>query len=400
MNDVPNATFSVTATDGSARTGILRLPRGVVSTPVFMPVGTQASVKALDPADLVQTGSQIILANTYHLMLRPGADLIQELGGVSHFMRWERPVLTDSGGFQVFSLAANRTLTNDGITFRSHLDGSLHELTPEKAMTLQWQFGSDITMALDVLAGFGASPAEQVNAMKMTHDWLPRNIRRFRELHESGPSSGLLFGICQGGFDTGRRSESAAYIASTAVDGCAIGGLSVGEPKETMAEMLDASIEALPADRPRYLMGVGSPEDLWNGVAAGVDMFDCVLPTRVARRGAVYTPHGRVDVAAARFRTLDEPVDPTCDCYTCVTFSGAYLHHLFRSKELLAYRLASIHNVRFLHRQIEAMRDAVVEGRFEACHRAFLADYRPANQEIAAEQRARYRSTSALRRSV
>jgi queuine tRNA-ribosyltransferase len=400
MNDAATTTFSVTATDGDARTGLLRLPRGVVTTPVFMPVGTQASVKALDPADLVQTGSQIILANTYHLMLRPGADLIQELGGVSHFMRWDQPVLTDSGGFQVFSLASNRTLDEQGITFRSHIDGSLHQLTPEKAITLQWQFGSDITMALDVLAGFGASQEEQVAAMKMTHDWLPRNVTRFKELHLSGASSGLLFGICQGGFDIGRRAESAAFVASTTVEGCAIGGLSVGEPKEVMAEMLDASIGALPAGRPRYLMGVGSPEDLWNGVAAGVDMFDCVLPTRVARRGALYTPHGRVDVAAARFRALDEPVDPTCDCYTCATFSAGYLHHLFRAKELLAYRLASIHNVRFLHRQMEAMRDAIAVGRFDERHRDFLAEFRPANQAIAAEQRARYRSASASRRNA
>jgi queuine tRNA-ribosyltransferase len=398
MSDQFATTFTVTATDARARTGVLHLPRGTIETPVFMPVGTQATVKALDPDDLDHAGTQIILANTYHLMLRPGAELIQQLGGVSHFMRWDKPVLTDSGGFQIFSLAGNRKLSAQGVTFRSHLDGSLHELSPERAMTLQWQFGSDITMALDVLAGYGASETEQVAAMRMTHDWLSRNIARFKELHPDGPQSGLLFGICQGGFDLDRRIESAAHIASSAVDGCAIGGLSVGEPKDVMAEMLDASIGALPINQPRYLMGVGSPEDLWNCVAAGVDMFDCVLPTRVARRGALYTPQGRVDVTSARYRSVDAPIDDDCDCYTCRTFSAAYLHHLFRAKELLSYRLASIHNLRFLHRQMESMRTAITDRTFEEHRRAFLNEYQPANQKVASEQRAKYRAANPFHR--
>jgi queuine tRNA-ribosyltransferase len=383
--------FSLEATSDRARAGKLRLPRGEVLTPVFMPVGTQATVKSLDPADLRDIGAQIVLANTYHLMLRPGADLLERLGGVSHFMRWDGPLLTDSGGFQVFSLAANRRLADAGVIFHSHLDGSRHELSPERAMQLQVQFGSDISMALDVCVGYGATEREQIDAMRLTHDWLPRNIAAFEELQASQEHRGLLFGICQGGFDTERRRQSSRFLADMDVAGSAIGGLSVGEPKEVMAEMLDASVASLPAEKPRYLMGVGSPEDLWNGVAAGIDMFDCVLPTRVARRGALYLPGGRVSITATRFRERDVQIDPACDCYTCRTFSVAYLNHLFRAKELLAYRLASIHNLRFIQRQMEAMRTAILAGTFEDARREFLAGYRSADQQVAAEQRAKYR---------
>jgi queuine tRNA-ribosyltransferase len=360
-----------------------------------MPVGTQAAVKALDPSDLRATGSQIVLANTYHLMLRPGADLIEQLGGVSHFMRWEGPVLTDSGGFQVFSLAGQRKLNSNGVTFRSHLDGSRHELTPERAISLQRQFGSDITMTLDVCVGYGATDGEQLEAMRLTHEWLPRNVAAFREPREGIDHRSVLFGICQGGFSEDRRRSSAAFLADADVDGCAIGGLSVGEPKEVMAMMLEASISALPSDRPRYLMGVGSPEDLWNGVAAGVDMFDCVLPTRVARRGAVYVATGRVNLTSSRCRSIDEPIEPDCDCYTCRGFSVAYLHHLFRAQELLAYRLATIHNLRFVHREMEKIRAAIATGTFDDARSWFLERYRPANQRVAAEQRARYRQRRA-----
>ena len=386
------STFEVTATDGHARRGRLSLLRGSVNTPAFMPVGTQASVKALDPADLNALGAEIILANTYHLMLRPGADLIESIGGVSHFMRWERPVLTDSGGFQVFSLAQNRTLSDTGVEFRSHIDGSRHELTPERAVLLQLQFGSDIVMALDVCAGYDATPAEQRKAMDLTHAWLPRNIQAFDDTVNTGSSArSLLFGIAQGGFDAVRRTESAAFVAAQPVDGCAIGGLSVGEPKEIMAAMLAASVSGLDERRPRYLMGVGSPEDLWNGVALGVDMFDCVLPTRVARRGALYTPGGRVNITNRRYMRQDDPVDEECDCYTCRTFSAAYVHHLFRVGELLAYRLASIHNLRFLMRQMADMRSAIANGQFEQRRSAFLSAYATADQDVAREQRVRYR---------
>lgn len=384
--------FSVRDVDGNARTGAIRLPRGEVKTPVFMPVGTQAAVKALSPADLDSLGAEIVLANTYHLMLRPGADVIQRLGGVSHFMAWNRPVLTDSGGFQVFSLAHNRELSSEGVTFRSHIDGSEHQLTPEQAITLQHQFGSDIIMALDVCTGHDSSPAEQRRAADLTHQWLPRNVEAFQECVEglSYPRS-LLFGICQGGFDGEQRAESARIVADSIVDGIAIGGLSVGEPKEVMAEMLARSIEHLPPDRPRYLMGVGSPEDLWNAVAKGVDMFDCVLPTRAARHGGLYTPTGRINIKGARYREQNEPVDPTCDCVTCATFSAAYVHHLFRTGELLAYRLATIHNLRFLVRQIETMREAIASATFEDHWKSFLESYRPADQATAREQRAKFR---------
>jgi queuine tRNA-ribosyltransferase len=383
--------FTVHHTDQRARAGRLQLPRGEVLTPAFMPVGTQATVKSLDPLDLRAVGAQIVLANTYHLMLRPGADLIERFGGVGHFMRWEGPVLTDSGGFQVFSLAANRRLSEAGVTFHSHLDGSRHVLSPERAVALQVQFGSDITMALDVCVGYGATEREQVEAMRLTHAWLPRNVQAFEELKSRTDHRGVLFGICQGGFGPGRRRESARFLADMDVAGCAIGGLSVGEPKEVMAEMLAASVDPLPTEKPRYLMGVGSPEDLWNGVAAGIDMFDCVLPTRVARRGALYTPTGRVTVTAARFREVDEPVDDTCDCYTCRTFSVAYLNHLFRAKELLGYRLASIHNLRFIQRQMEAMRESILSSTFSEARARFLAGYQTADQVVAAEQRARFR---------
>ena len=390
--------FAISHTAGRARAGVFVTPHGPVETPAFMPVGTQASVKSLDPTDLNAVGAEIVLANTYHLMLRPGPEVIERLGGVSHFMRWERPTLTDSGGFQVFSLAHNRKLSEQGVTFRSHLDGSRHELTPERAIAIQRQLGSDISMALDVLAGYGASDAEQREATRLTHAWLPRNLAAFHAEWADSERPGLLFAICQGGFDTARRAESARTIAASSAHGCAIGGLSVGEPKETMAVMLDASIEQLPIERPRYLMGVGSPEDLWNGVAAGVDMFDCVLPTRVARRGALYVPTGRIDVTAARYREQDEAIDPSCDCYTCRTFSLAYLHHLFRAGELLAYRLATIHNLRFIHRQMEAMRSAIEAGVFEQARQYFLASYQPANQEVAAQQRERFRARRASAR--
>lgn len=395
----PDSVFSLDGTAGRARSGRLRLPRGDVLTPAFMPVGTQATVKALDPADVRAVGAQIVLANTYHLMLRPGADLIERFGGVSHFMRWDGPILTDSGGFQVFSLAANRRLSDAGVTFHSHLDGSRHDLSPERAIELQLQFGSDVAMALDVCVGYGATEREQIDAMRLTHDWLPRNIAAFEQLGQTLNHRGVLFGICQGGFDINRRQHSARFLADMEVAGCAIGGLSVGEPKEVMAAMLEASIGALPTEKPRYLMGVGSPEDLWNAVAVGIDMFDCVLPTRVARRGALYTPAGRIAITAARYRELDEPIDSTCDCYACRTFSAAYLSHLFRAKELLGYRLASIHNLRFVQRQMESMRRAILDGTFDTARQHFLATYRTADQSVAAEQRARFRQRRSATRT-
>lgn len=392
----PSQPFTLDATSGSARAGTLRLARGVVQTPVFMPVGTQATVKSLDRDDLRTIGASIVLANTYHLMLRPGADTIERLGGVSHFMRWEGPVLTDSGGFQVFSLAGQRRITDDGVIFRSHLDGSAHELTPERAVELQVQFGSDVIMALDVCSGFDATEQEQRDAARLTHAWLPRNLARMQRAREERDSPALLFGIAQGGFNAAERTASAQVIAETAIDGYAIGGLSVGEPKPVMAEMLDASVRGLPTDKPRYLMGVGSPEDLWNGVAQGVDMFDCVHPTRVARRGALFTPDGRIDITAARHREADAPIVDGCRCLACTVYGRAYLHHLFRARETLSYRLASLHNLTFMQDLMTTIRASVIDDTFAAARAAFLARYQPANQAAASAQRAVMRERKAI----
>ena len=387
--------FTISARDGRARVARLRMPGGVLDTPAFMPVGTQAAVKALDPTDVRAIGAQIILANTYHLMLRPGSDLIERMGGVAPFMRWDGPLLTDSGGFQIFSLAQRRTLDDDGVVFRSHIDGSEHRLEPESAIRIQRQLGADISMALDVCTGFDTTAGEQARALQLTEQWLPRNVAAFEQAVDTSEElRPLLFGICQGGFDTTRRRRSAGFLNDVPVDGLAIGGLSVGEPAEVMLEMLAASLEGLGDERPRYLMGVGSPEDLWNAVGQGVDMFDCVLPTRVARHGGLYTPAGRVNVRAARFREVTDPVDVTCDCYACRTFSAAYLHHLFRSAELLAYRLASIHNLRFIARQMEAMRAAILAGSFEAARREFLSRYVPVDAAVRQEQRRLFQAGS------
>lgn len=383
--------FQLIATDSltRARRGVVTTRRGPVNTPAFMPVGTQATVKALDSTDVRRSGSEILLCNTYHLVLRPGREIIEQAGGLHPFMNWPRPILTDSGGFQIFSLARRRRVTEQGVDFRSHLDGRLYHLSPESAIEAQLGFGSDIIMPLDELVGFEADDADQCSAMQRTHRWLRRGVRHFRCLDPSDEHGApLLFGIAQGGFDASRRRESASYIAAQAVDGCAIGGLSVGESKHVMAEMLDASIDALPVDRPRYLMGVGSPEDLWRGVAAGVDMFDCVHPTRVARRGALFTPFGRINITSSRFQEQFAPIDEDCDCETCRSYSAAYLNHLFRAKELLAYRLASIHNLRFIQREMERMRAAIVAGDFARQLTAFLDRYQPANQAYAREQRA------------
>lgn len=385
--------FTIVARDARARSGTLVLPGGRVRTPAFMPVGTQAAVKALDPFDVRGTGADIVLANTYHLMLRPGSDLIARFGGVARFMQWDGPVLTDSGGFQVFSLARRRTLDDDGVTFRSHIDGSTHRLRPEDAIAIQRELGADISMTLDVCSGYEASETEQQRALELTEKWLPRNISEFEQRVDTSMTiRPLLFGICQGGFDAGRRRRSAAVLNDHPVDGLAVGGLSVGEPKEVLLEMLEASLSPFDDDRPRYLMGVGSPEDLWNAVALGVDMFDCVLPTRVARHGGLYTLDGRINIRAARYKEVDAPVDPACDCLACRHFSAAYINHLFRSGEILAQRLGSIHNLRFIGRQMELMRDAIRHGRFTSARKDFLARYNPVDQSVRQRQRQLYAS--------
>jgi queuine tRNA-ribosyltransferase len=359
----------------SARRGRMTTAHGVVETPAFMPVGTQATVKTLLPQEVRATGAQIILANTYHLMLRPGVETLVAAGGLHRFMGWDGPILTDSGGFQIFSLAGNVKVRESGVTFRSHIDGSHRELTPELAVGMQLGWGSDIVMALDHLVGLPAELPSVRDATDRTHRWLARCIEAFAG--QRGEEQSALFGICQGGMDRELRRESAAAVASSAVDGCAIGGLSVGEPKPVMAEMLEVVGEILPVEKPRYLMGVGSPEDLWMGVARGVDLFDCVLPTRLARNGALFTPAGRVNIKQRRFADVHEPLDPGCACDGCVHFTTAYLHHLFRSGEILGLRLASVHNLRFLANQVEIIRQAIERNAFASAHDAFLDRYRP-----------------------
>jgi queuine tRNA-ribosyltransferase len=341
-----------------------------------MPVGTQGTVKTLLPAEVVATGARIVLANTYHLMLRPGLETIVGAGGLHRFMGWAGPILTDSGGFQIFSLAANVRVREEGVTFRSHISGVPHELSPESAIALQLGWGSDIVMPLDHLVGLPSATAVVQSATERTHRWLDRCITTFDTL-EGSERGAALFGICQGGMDPTLRRKSAARIAGAEVAGSAIGGLSVGEPKQVMQEMLEIVTGELPIDKPRYLMGVGSPEDLWMGVARGVDIFDCVLPTRLARNGALFTQTGRINIKQSRFATLHEPLDRECDCESCSLFTASYLHHLFRSREILGLRLASIHNLRFLARQMETMRAAIDAGTFASAYAEFSERYRP-----------------------
>ncbi len=378
--------FTVEATlpGTAARAGRLQTPHGECLTPLFMPVGTQASVKALGPDDLQRLGATCVLGNTYHLYLRPGADLIAEFGGLHRFMRWPGPMLTDSGGFQVFSLSHNRKLDADGVTFRSHLDGSRHYFTPEKVMHLEEQIGADIMMVLDECTPYPSDEAYNRQALRRTHAW----AERCKRAH--GDTGQALFAIVQGGIYPELRRESARFLTDLDFPGYAVGGLSGGEPKVLMHGMLEGTLPPLPADKPRYLMGVGSPEDLWEIVDRGIDMFDCVLPTRLARNGALLTRHGRLPIKSPRFARLDEPIEPGCDCWTCQNFSVAYVHHLFRTKELLGYRLNSIHNVRFLVRLAGEIRRSILDGTFREAKAAFLAAYQPSDPEVARDQRARW----------
>lgn len=345
-----------------------------------MPVGTQATVKTLLPSEVASSGASILLCNTYHLMLRPGIEVLEASGGLHEFMGWSGPILTDSGGFQVFSLAERRKVDESGVTFRSHIDGSVQALSPERAVELQLRFDSDIIMALDEVVGLPSDHQTVLSATERTHRWLSRCLEEF-SAHGGSERGASLFGICQGGMNLELRRHSASFVAATEVAGCAIGGLSVGEPKPVMAKVLEATTPCLPRDKPRYLMGVGAPEDLWDGVARGVDLFDCVLPTRLARNAALFTPNGRINLRAARWRYDQGPVDAECDCPLCRGFSIAYLHHLFRSGEVLALRLASEHNLHFLGRQMQRIRSSIEEGTFEAAHAEFDARYTPAGSD-------------------
>jgi len=349
-----------------------------------MPLATQGSVKTLDPADIRSLSAGILLGNTYHLYLRPGLDVIREAGGLHRFMAWDGPLLTDSGGFQVFSLGHLRKINDEGALFRSHLDGSEHLLTPELAIEIQEHLGADIIMVLDECAPADAAAGGLKEAMDRTRRWAERCRRAHRRPDQA------LFGIVQGGISMPLRMESADTLVEMDFPGYAIGGLSVGEPKELMYPVARETAARLPADKPRYLMGVGSPEDLVECVSYGIDMFDCALPTRIARNGALFTPRGRANLRNSRFKNQLEPVDPDCDCYTCRTFSAAYLHHLFKCEELLGYRLATIHNLRFVLRLMEEMRKAVVEGAFAAFKRDFLAGYQVIDDEVRTAQKAKW----------
>jgi len=377
--------FQLQHTDGSARAGELVTPHGKALTPFFMPVATQATVKGLTPEEVSGVGAQVVLSNAYHLYLRPGVETVSKLGGLHKFMGWDGPILTDSGGFQAFSMGPLRKVSDDGIKFRSHIDGSEHNFTPKLATANQEGLAPDIAMCFDQCIAYGATEAEVRQAMDRTHRWA-QDCFDVHQASPTGAASGqALFGIVQGGTFEELRDESAWAISAIPFHGYAVGGLAVGENKEDMYRFTGQVTELLPQDKPRYLMGVGSPEDLVEGVARGIDMFDCALPTRVARNGSMFTPEGRVDISKARYAEQPGPLDETCDCYTCQNYSAAYLRHLFRAKELLGLRLASIHNLRFVLSLMERMRAAIFADRFEFFRREFMDAYKPAN-EVARQQ--------------
>ena len=376
--------------DSWARAGTIQTPHGVIQTPIFMPVGTQATVKSVSPEELQGAGAQIILANTYHLMLRPGSELIDSFGGLHSFMNWHGPILTDSGGFQVWSLGHLRTLNEDGVVFKSHIDGSAHSLTPERVMQIEAEIGADIILPLDICAPYPCSREEARKAMEWTHRWEERALV---EKAKQRPEQ-TLFGIVQGAFETDLRAESARIIGAMPFPGLSIGGLSVGEPKAQMWEMLQHVTPNLPRDKPRHLLGVGSPEDLVMGVGLGMDMFDCVLPTRVARHGGLFTRDGRVSIKGARFRTAHGPIEEGCDCYTCQHYSAAYVHHLARVEEQLYYRLGSIHNIRFMLRLASQLRESILAGSYPVFREEFLARYIPASEDIRETQREKWKQTT------
>ena len=347
------------------RTGRLQLQHGEVHTPCFMPVGTLGTVKALSPDDLEEVGAEIILGNAYHLYLRPGHELIQGLGGLHRFMGWSRPILTDSGGFQVYSLASMRKITEHGVRFQSHIDGSYHVFTPERVIEIQEALGSDIMMCLDWCTGYPAPQSQVAEAVKITTLWARRSIqaRKRRELR--------LFGIIQGGMSRELRRRSAHELLELAFDGYALGGLSVGEPQEVMLEMVEEIAALVPRKYPLYLMGVGTPEDIVEAVERGVDMFDCVMPTRNARNGMVFTGFGAINIKNARFDRDQDPIDQACQCYTCRRFSRAYLRHLFKSRELLVYRLLTLHNIYFYLKLMRDIRASIESDCFEVFKREF-----------------------------
>ena len=368
-------TFSIAATNGAARTGTITMQRGEIRTPAFMPVGTAATVKAMRPAEVRATGADIILGNTYHLMLRPTAERMARLGGLHKFMGWDRPILTDSGGYQVMSLSALTKQSEEGVAFKSHLDGSRHMLTPERSMEIQRLLGSDIVMAFDECPPNGVDAKRAEASMDRSMRWAARSRAGFDAGGEHAERS-ALFGIQQGSLDEKLRARSAAALTDIGFDGYAIGGLAVGEGQEAMFGVLDYAPAQLPADKPRYLMGVGKPDDLVGAVARGVDMFDCVLPTRSGRNGQAFTWDGPINIRNAKFAEDQEPLDASCGCPVCTTWSRAYLHHLVRSGEMLGAMLMTQHNLHFYQALMQAMRDAIAAGQFATFQSDFDARYR------------------------
>ncbi|MBW7057006.1 tRNA guanosine(34) transglycosylase Tgt [Paracoccus bogoriensis] len=358
--------FTLHATDGKARTGVIDTPRGQIRTPAFMPVGTAATVKAMLPESVAATGADILLGNTYHLMLRPTAERVARMGGLHRFMNWQKPILTDSGGFQVMSLAGLRKLTEEGVIFSSHVDGSKHHLTPERSMEIQRLLGSDIVMCFDECPALPATEAEVAASMRLSMRWAQRS----RDAFGDRPGH-ALFGIMQGGVTRELREESAQALRAIGFDGYAVGGLAVGEGQEAMFGVLDYAPDLLPRDKPRYLMGVGKPDDIVGAVQRGIDMMDCVLPSRSGRTGQAWTPRGQVNIKNARHQDDPRPLDETCTCPACTGYSRAYLHHVFRAKEMISGMLLTWHNLHYYQRLMEGLRGAIAEGRLDA----FVADF-------------------------
>ena len=373
-----------TCLHGQARAGELLTPHGAIPTPVFLPVGSQGAIKTLTPEEVKALGFAMVLANTYHLYLRPGIGVIEKVGGLHKFMGWDRAILTDSGGYQIFSLARLRQVSDDGVTFRSHIDGSQHHITPELIIQFQESLGADIIMALDECPAHDDSLEKVKTAMERTHRWAER-CRKAQKRHDQA-----LYAIVQGGISPQLRRQSAEYLASLDFPGYAIGGLSIGEPKKVTLAMIEETVAWLPEDKPRYLMGVGSPEDIVEAVARGIDMFDSALPTRVARNGALFTWQGRRNIGNAAYSQMEQPIVPGCDCYACRNFSAAYLHHLFGCDELLAYRLATIHNLSFVSGLMAKIRGAIQDGTFLSFKDDFLANYQPADEQIRLNQKQRW----------
>jgi queuine tRNA-ribosyltransferase len=374
--------FKVTSrcNDSSARAGILSTAHGDVPTPAFAPVATQASVKALNPETVAGLGARILLSNMYHLYLRPGVDVIAKFGGLHKFMNWPGPILTDSGGYQVFSLSHLRKVSDEGVTFRSHLDGSEYFITPELAIQYQESIGADIIMAFDECPPYTEKRGEVEEAVIRTNLWAERCLKAKKRADQA------IYGIVQGGGFADLRRLSTESITSMGFDGYALGGLSLGEPKEITAAMLETTVALLPDDKVRYLMGVGSPEDLLNGITHGIDLFDCALPTRIARNGGFFTKYGRKIIRNAKYSDMNAPLDYECECYACRNFSAAYLHHLFRCKELLAYSLATIHNLHFILKLVSDARQSIIDGSFKEFKETFLGTYEPTDEDVRLSQ--------------